>query len=188
LRGIAARAIMRRHLDFRSEFHMRARQKGNPGEVKFALEDSPFYWINRTSSRYVVEMERGLKTMQMDMPRWRVLMILHEQEPRSISEIADIAAIRLSTMTRVVQRLAATGHVALSQRASDGRKTDVRITRAGQAALAKVRQVVGRVYLEATEGLSDAEILMLNGLMRRLFEGLGRGPRPSTPVARRARS
>lgn len=161
---------------------MPARQKGDPGDPTFALGDSPFYWLNRTSSRYVVEMERGLKALKMDMPRWRVLMILHEHEPRSISEIAEIAAIRLSTMTRVVQRLAATGLVTMRQRAHDGRKTDVTATPAGRRALASVRSVASRVYTKATRGLSDAEIVLLIDLMHRLFDGLeplpGKTPAP----------
>ena len=41
-------------------------------------------------------------------------MILHERSPRSVTEIADQAEIRLSTMTRVVQRLDRNARAALA--------------------------------------------------------------------------
>ena len=153
-----------------------ARKKGDPASGAFRLEDSPFYWINRTSSRYVVEMERGLKAVSMDMPRWRLLMILHEKEPRSISEISEMAAIRLSTITRVAQRLASVGMVTLRRRAGDGRKTDAMLTAKGRRAVRKVRSVAGRVYALGTHELTNLELRQLIGLLRKVFDHLSEAP------------
>src|SRR6266850_8476118 len=83
-----------------------ARAKGDPLTRGFLLDNSPFYLIARSYGRYTHTMEDSLRSIGMDLPRWRVLMVVHEKNPSSISEIAEQSVLRLSTMTRVAQRLA----------------------------------------------------------------------------------
>ncbi len=71
----------------------------------------PFYWVSRVDQRYVQVLDKRLKPMGLDAPRWRVLMSLHEDTYLSISEIADFSTMRLNTTTKVVQRLIADGLV-----------------------------------------------------------------------------
>jgi DNA-binding MarR family transcriptional regulator len=153
-----------------------AKRRGDPAYPSFTIEDSPFYWIARVSGRYVLDMEAVLKTIGMDIPRWRTLMIVREREPSSVSEIAETAAMRLSTMTRVVQRLAAGGLVRLASRASDARKTDVYLTAAGRAAAQRVREIASRVYRQAFADFTAEEIRALNRSLVRVFRNLAKRP------------
>ena len=59
-------------------------------------------------------MEEALRRIDMDVPSWRAIMLVHERNPSSVSEIAERAVIRLSTMTRVIQRLEKRGLVKLA--------------------------------------------------------------------------
>ena len=152
-----------------------AKQLGDPGYVNFLLDDSPFYLIARTSGRYAIDMHRILKSIGMDIPRWRTLMILREQNPSSVSEIAERTVIQLSTVTRVVQRLEKQGLVRLASRKSDARKTDVSLTEKGQIAVERVRDCASRIYRLAFHNFSAEEIETLNSLLRRTFANLNFG-------------
>lgn len=171
-----------------------AKRRGDPAYESFSIHDSPFYLISRVSGRYVLDMEAVLKPIGMDIPRWRTLMIVREREPSSVSEIAELAAIRLSTMTRVVQRLARQGLVRIEPRANDGRKTDVYLTAAGRAAVSQVRSIASRVYQSGFRDFTPAEIRTLNGLLARVFDNLavvpttGRRVRPAPGGASRPAS
>lgn len=154
-----------------------AKRRGDPADDGFRLDDSPFYWVNRVSGRYVQDMERGLKAVGMDMPGWRTLMILREASPRSVSEIAELAAMRLSTMTRVVQRLAGAGFVEVATSREDARRTEVHLAPKGRDALGSVRAAASRVYRQGTGELSAAEITQLVGLLTRLFRNLATRPK-----------
>lgn len=154
-----------------------AKRRGDPADEAFRLDESPFYWVNRVSGRYVQDMERRLKAVGMDMPGWRTLMILREQSPRSVSEIAELAAMRLSTMTRVVQRLANAGLVEVATSREDARRTEVRLAAKGREALGSVRAAASRVYRHGVGDLSPAEITQLVGLLGRLFANLATRPK-----------
>jgi DNA-binding MarR family transcriptional regulator len=162
-----------------------AKQLGDPACAGFLLENSPFFMIARVSGRYVLDMERMLKEIGMDMPGWRTLMIVREREPSSVSEIADLAVMRLSTMTRVVQRLEQRGLVRLGARPTDARKTDVFLTAKGRAMVRRVRSVASRIYRAAFRDVAATEVENLNALLRRMFGNLAL--EPEAAAARLAR-
>ena len=144
----------------------------DPTHPDFLLDNSPLYLLARTYGRYTFAMERSLKAVGMDLPRWRVLMIVNETNPSSISEIADRAVMRLSTMTKVARRLADEGLLELAPRESDGRITDARMTPKGREAVEKIRMVAGRVFQQAFDGFSDGEVASLVEMERRLLNNL----------------
>lgn len=154
-----------------------ARQLADPAHPEFLLAGSPLYWLARVAGRYRLDMDMVLKPIGMDVPRWRVLAILTEHEPASVSELCDHAVIRLSTMTRIVQRLADAGLVDTRQRAADGRVTEVTLTDAGRAAADSVHTLASHIYRLGFDGFSAEEIATLNDTLKRLFVNFGRPPR-----------
>jgi DNA-binding MarR family transcriptional regulator len=119
-----------------------------------------------------MDMERALQRIDMDVPSWRAIMLVHENNPSSVSEIADRAVIKLSTTTRVVQRLARKGLVKLATRTADARVTEVFITPEGEQVVEQVRAVASRIYQAAFKDLDADEVATLNGLLLRVFNNL----------------
>jgi len=146
-----------------------ARRRADPGFEGFALGDSPFYLLVRTAGLYGLQMSRALKAVGMDLPSWRALMIVHEQSPSSVSEIAQRSVTPLSTMTRVVQRLERKGLVRLARRGTDSRVTEVFTTAAGERAAMKVRSAASRVYTSVFASYSARDIESLNHILRDLY-------------------
>lgn len=55
---------------------------GNPGAAAFRVKRYPFYLLNRLVSRYNSIIDARLRAIGLDIPSWRVLMILGEKSPR----------------------------------------------------------------------------------------------------------
>ena len=114
-----------------------SRSLGDPGTSAFQVGRYPFFLLNRLVSRYNGVIEPRLRAIGLDIPYWRVLMILGEASPRGVRDIADAAVIPLSTMTRIVQRIATAGLVEVGPSTEDARVTMVKLTVTGEAKLAE---------------------------------------------------
>jgi MarR family transcriptional regulator, organic hydroperoxide resistance regulator len=144
----------------------------DPESKAFRMEAWPFYWLARVSRGYAFDMDVVLKRVGMDVARWRVLMILAEKHPASVSELAYHAVLKLSTMTKTVQRLEGDGLVVTASKATDARVTEVSLTRTGEEAVARVRNQAGRVFRQAFDGFDAKEIADLNSVLRRILDNL----------------
>lgn len=149
-----------------------AKTLGDPAQAGFRIEQSPFFQMNRTIGAYGLAMESALRAVGMDIPRWRVLMLAHERGPISVGDIADNGVLKLSTATRVVQRLRDEGLVRLSRSTSDARVTQVRTTVAGRRAVGVIRKVASEVYRQAFAGVDAASVTQLNRTLVQVQQGL----------------
>lgn len=148
------------------------RALGDPGTAAFQVEKYPFYLLNRLVSRYNGVIEPRLREIGLDIPYWRVLMILGERSPRSVKQIADAAVINLSTMTRIIQRMEAAALVSCSPQQADNRVTEVALTVQGESKLAEARRATAPVYAQVIEGFSAREFARLIGNLNRLHFNL----------------
>lgn len=144
----------------------------NPESEAFRMADWPFYWVARVNRTYENDLDALLKKFDLDVARWRVLMMLHQEGVASISELADHGALKLSTMTKTVQRLRRDEMVVTRTRERDARVTEVMLAENGKEAVTKIRKIAGRVYHSAFDGLADQEIEKLNTVMQRIYANL----------------
>lgn len=150
-----------------------SRVLGDPGTAAFSVWHYPFFQLNRVASRYTVVIEARLRAIGLDVPGWRVLMILGESAPRSTGEIAAAAVINLSTMTRIIGRMARDGLVRQGSRAGDARVREVFLTDAGAAMLTRAREATAPIYATAIAGFSAEDFDRLLGLLARMHDNLG---------------
>lgn len=144
------------------------RRLGDPGTPLFTLDKYPFYLLNRAVSRYNTIIEGRLRRIAIDIPTWRVLMILGERAPRSIGRIAESAVINLSTMMRIIERMRKAGLVATAANPDDARVTDVFLAPAGEEKLVAARAITAPVYARLIRGLSGRDFDRLVTLLGRL--------------------
>ncbi|WP_255853428.1 MarR family winged helix-turn-helix transcriptional regulator [Marinobacterium rhizophilum] len=104
----------------------------------------------------------------MDVPRWRIMMILMEQHRLSISEIADQAVSKLPTATKILYRMRDQGLIELITSPTDGRVTLASMTPQGRERLELVRESVSGIFKRCFQGLTAAQIKRLNGLLEQL--------------------
>ena len=53
----------------------------NPASEHFKKEEFPFYWLTRVNGRYSMAMEKALKKIDLDVPRYRILFTLDNHTP-----------------------------------------------------------------------------------------------------------
>lgn len=144
----------------------------DPLGENFQRREFPFYWVAQINALYSHEMERLLKRVDMDVPRWRIIMILKEHTELSISEIASQAVAKLPTTTKIVYRMRDEGLVNLVTSSEDGRVTLVSLTDKGLESLELIRGSVSQLFRRSFKGLSSAEIHRTNTLLAKLFDNL----------------
>ena len=148
------------------------RELGDPGQTSFRVENYPFYLLNRLVSRYNAVIGARLRSVGIDIPTWRVLMILGERAPRGIAEIAEAAVINISTMTRIIQRMTRDGLIDGKPLPEDARVTEVRLTSFGEEKLAAARRITAPIYAQVIEGFSPREFTQLIRGLNRLHDNL----------------
>ncbi len=148
------------------------RRLGDPGTDDFQVDRYPFYLLNRLVGRYNAVIAARLRGIGLDVPAWRVLMILGERAPRGVRELADNAVIPLSTMTRIVQRMAAAGLVAAAASDEDARITTVSLLALGNEKLAEARAITAPVYAKIIRGVSRRDFDQLLRLLGQLQANL----------------
>ena len=148
---------------------------GDPGTPEFQVEKYPFFLLNRLVARYNGMIEPRLRAIGLDIPYWRVLMILAEHDERGVRELADAAVIPLSTMTRIVQRMANAKLIRLAASGDDGRVTIVSLRKAGRVKVAEARSATAPIYARLIRGLSAREFDKMIGLFNMLHVNLEDG-------------
>ncbi|WP_257551895.1 MarR family winged helix-turn-helix transcriptional regulator [Sphingopyxis sp. DBS4] len=141
-------------------------------EDKFKIEEWPIYWLTRVVSLYLAQSEGQLKRIGLDIPSWRVLMFLGKDHGASVSELADHAIAKLSTMTKIIQRMQAEGLVECSPRESDGRVTEVRLTPLGVKARADAWSISHRAFERAFGNVPIEETKALVATLTQVFGAL----------------
>ncbi|EZP72760.1 MarR family transcriptional regulator [Sphingomonas paucimobilis] len=145
---------------------------GDPGSDAFRVDAYPFYLLNRAVSRYNALIESLLRVIGLDIPSWRVLMILGEAEPLPIAQVAKSAVINISTMMRIVERMQKAELIETMPSASDGRVTELRLTETGREKLAAAREVTAPVYHKLIRGFSASDFARLLDMLGRLHDNL----------------
>lgn len=148
------------------------RPLGDPGSSAFRVDRYPFYLLNRTVSRYNIVIGARLRRIGLDIPTWRVLMVLGEHAPRSIGQIAEASVINLSTMMRIIARVAQAGLVTSAPSAEDGRVTEVFLTERGLDKLNEARAATAPIYARVISGFSAADFDRMIRLLNRLHDNL----------------
>lgn len=145
----------------------------DPAAAGFTYHAYPFYFLSRASGRYNRAMERALKPLGLDQARWRVLVILAEDGPVSIGDIAEAAVYKASTLSRIISRMQGAGHVSVAPRATDSRVAEVSLTPAGRSLYARSLEAASRVYRRTREALSEDELKALSQLLAKLSDSFG---------------
>ena len=143
-----------------------------PGDDQFDLKNWPFYWLVKANGHYTLNLEKALKTIELDIPRWRVLMLLEGDRARSISYLAHEAITKLSTMTRIIQRMKKDDLVDTQPRSSDQRVTEVILSPHGRRARILALQKADSMYTKAFSGFTIDEINTLIKLLRQVHKNL----------------
>lgn len=148
----------------------------NPSSEVFRLSTSPFYLIAHADFMYHDAMEKLLLRHGITKSTYRILTVLREAQPCSVTYLADTALIKRTTVSRIIERMVQMNLVTTAQGGDDGRVTEVRMTGEGKALLDRLTPMIGKLFERATEGLTHAELTRLVATLQIMSANLSRSP------------
>ena len=113
-----------------------------------------------------------LDELGLTYPQYLVMVLLWEQDDQTVGSLGEKLFLESSTLTPVLKRLEALGHVKRTRDPVDERQVRVRLTERGRALRQKARDVPGCI-LDAS-GLELDELLRLQGEIVALRSALER--------------
>ena len=131
----------------------------------------PFYWITQVAAKYERVIEVRLKELELDIPSWRVLMLMQEDKPRSISFLADQCISKQPTMTRIVYRMKDRGFVKVKPSQIDARVSLVSPTKKGLEAREELWKIIEPAQ-SAVILLGEKKVSNINSSLSELFDNL----------------
>jgi DNA-binding MarR family transcriptional regulator len=140
--------------------------------VKFELESHPFFWLTQVIGARDRELTQGLKEYGLRVSEWRALAALYARQRCTMSELAELATIDRTTLTRTIDRMEDAGWLSRLADEADMRVTRLALTAAGRRMFERLWPEVEMLNAHALAGLSKAEIRDLHAILARMRENL----------------
>jgi len=140
--------------------------------VKFELESHPFFWLTQVIGARDRELTQGLKEYGLRVSEWRALAALYARQKCTMSELAELATIDRTTLTRTIDRMEDAGWLSRLADEADMRVTRLALTAAGRRMFERLWPEVEMLNAHALAGLSKAEIRDLHAILARMRENL----------------
>ena len=140
--------------------------------MKFALDRHPFFWLTQVVGARDRELGQGLRDYGLRVPEWRALAALYARERCTMSELADLATIDRTTLTRTIDRMEEAGWLSRLADEADMRVTRLALSGAGRRMFERVWPEVERLNELALSGLSSAQIESLRKILGKMQENL----------------
>ena len=141
----------------------------------FELEKHAFFWMTQVISSRDRRLAEALDGQGLRAPEWRVLASLHARQRCSMSELAELASIDRSTLTRTVDRMQEAGWLTRLSDAEDMRVTRLAPTAAGEKLFARIWPAVEDLNRAALAGLPDGAADLLRWTLERMHGNLDAG-------------
>jgi len=138
----------------------------------FDLDRHVFYWLTQVIGARDRELTQGLREFGLRVPEWRALAALQARKRCTMSELADLATIDRTTLTRTVDRMEDAGWLLRIADSEDMRVTRLELTAAGRKLFEKIWPTVARLNELALSGLSKPQIDALRATLGRMKDNL----------------
>src|SRR5687767_13993785 len=112
--------------------------------------------------------------LDITIDQWLVLKTIQESPTASQQEVAAVVFKDFASVTRIIQLLESKQYVRRHTHKTDGRRSSLRLTRAGAALIRDLEPIIRANRRQALHGLSAAEI----GRVREILAIITRNCRP----------
>jgi DNA-binding MarR family transcriptional regulator len=137
------------------------------------LEDYLPYLVNRVGVALAVEFGRdALARRGLSIEMWRVLAVLSSNGEHRQVDLGDMTSIDISTLSRMVTRLARMELVARTRSATSNREVGIRLTAKGRTVVARLIPLAQAYEKAAMDGVAAADLAALKRALRRMHANL----------------
>ena len=143
---------------------------------EFELEQHLFFWLTQVTAARDLQLAPALKAFGLRVPEWRALAALFARRRCTMSELADLAAIDRTTLTRTVDRMQQAGWLTRFADGDDMRVTRLALTAPGEKLFGRILPIVERLNQAAIAGLAPAAVDRLRGTLAHMKTNLDEEP------------
>ena len=129
------------------------------------------YLVNRLGQRFVSELSPALATQGVGVQDWRVLIVLYQRGEQAVGSLSKLTSINMSTLSRLISRMADRGLVERCRGYDDARSVTVKLTETGTALTEKILPSATSIEDNATQEFTEAELATLRQLLVKLYSG-----------------
>ena len=126
------------------------------------------YLLGRANHALYKDFDSHVRAAGLSSIEWRVLATLHDSPPLTVSQLAHEVLSKQPTVTKLVQRMAEQGWVALLADANDQRRTLVGTTPAGKRLVRPLLEKARAHESEMLGALESSEQEALKSLLAKL--------------------
>jgi DNA-binding MarR family transcriptional regulator len=145
----------------------------------FELDSHLFFWLTQVMGARDRRLNAELKGFGVRVPEWRVLAALYSRRKCAMSELAELASIDRTTLTRTIDRMEDAGWLSRNADGDDMRVTRLALSAAGERLFARVWPTVSQLNDAAIAGLSPALVERLRGALAQMKSNLDHEPASS---------
>jgi DNA-binding MarR family transcriptional regulator len=149
----------------------------------FDLDRHLFFWLTQVTAARDLQLASALKAFGLRVPEWRALAALYARQRCTMSELAELAAIDRTTLTRTVDRMEQAGWLARLADGADMRVTRLSLTAAGERLFGRIWPLVEKLNQAAIAGLPAAAVDKLRDALARIKRNLEDEPAASRRAA-----
>ncbi len=129
------------------------------------------YLLGQANHALYKDFDAHVRAAGLSSIEWRVLATLHDGEPLTISQLAHEVLSKQPTVTKLIQRMAEQGWVALQACPSDHRRTLVAVTAAGRRLVKPLVEEAKAHEAQVLKTLVATEKAALRKLLGKLAQG-----------------
>jgi len=149
----------------------------------FELDEHLFFWLTQVIGARDRRLNLALKDFGLRVPEWRALAALYSRRRCTMSELADLASIDRTTLTRTVDRMQESGWLARLSDGADMRVKRLALTAAGERLFSRVWPTVARLNEAAVAGLPAVALGRLRATLAQMKDNLDEEPAASQRAA-----
>ena len=129
------------------------------GEDPLALDRQVCFALS-VASRNVISLYRPLLApMNLTHPQYLVMLALWEHSPRSVTDLCEVLHADAATLSPLLKRLEAVGHVVRTRSRSDERRLEIALTEQGAQLRAEAEKIPDQIVEALGVELADLEEL-----------------------------
>ncbi|USE84486.1 MarR family winged helix-turn-helix transcriptional regulator [Acinetobacter tibetensis] len=141
-----------------------------PNNEPESLKNFPFFWISQVNGKYSQLIEKSIKKLGIDNTRRKIILSTNALGEASITDIANLSTLKLTTATKAVYRLVEDGIVEVFSSATDERISMVKLTDKGLSLVEQINQISAVTLAGILNAFSEDELRYLNQQLKKLFE------------------
>ena len=142
----------------------------------FDLDHHVFFWLTQVTAARDLQLASALKRFGMRVPEWRALAALYARRRCTMSELAELAAIDRTTLTRTVDRMEEARWLTRLADGDDMRVTRLSLTAAGQKLFGRIWPRVEQLNRAAIAGIPPDAVQALRSTLAQMKRNFDEEP------------